>query len=89
MYCLSCGDCCRRMSPLSAPDPCPHLEQIGDIYLCAIYERRPEVCANHRFPAHICPIGTDVLKITDIEQVRRRVDAAWELICEKKREAKP
>lgn len=28
MYCLHCGDCCRRMSPISHPAPCPHIVEI-------------------------------------------------------------
>ena len=67
MYCLACGDCCKRMSPLSSANvPCPKLVMEGDIAVCSDYEHRPEECVRHDFPARICPIGMSVLGI-DIE----------------------
>jgi len=81
MYCLHCGDCCRRMSPISAPDPCPHIREDGDFVFCDSYERRPEECVNHTFPsARFCPIGLDVLGLEyprDVEKIRERLDVGW------------
>jgi hypothetical protein len=83
MYCLHCGDCCRRMSPLSAPEPCPHIceaEHGGQTFtLCAVYRNRPKECANHTFPARICPIGISVLGLDDLDAIRKRIDDGWRL----------
>lgn len=78
MECLGCGDCCLRMSPLSAPEPCPHLIQDGDIYSCSIYENRPAECAKHELPGRYCPIGIEKLKLTESWQVSQRIDLLWE-----------
>lgn len=80
MECLACGDCCLRMSPLSSPEPCKHIEQVDDIYLCKIYENRPEQCKNHSTPHKYCPIGVDKLKLITATMVHRRLDDVWELI---------
>ena len=88
MYCLHCGDCCLRMSPLSAPDPCPHLEQQGDFYFCKVYERRPEQCKKHDFPSRFCPIGMSILKLDSLDAVRERIDEGWER-TEKLRASRP
>lgn len=80
MHCLHCGDCCLRMSPLSAPEPCPHIDQRGDFYFCGCYEKRPEDCVNHRFPSHVCPIGAGKLNISDPEEMRQRLDAGHALL---------
>ena len=82
MYCLYCGDCCRRMSPLSHPEPCPHLVTIRDFVFCAVYSHRPKECVNHEYPVRFCPIGLDVLKLdpSDSDKVRSRIDEGWELI---------
>jgi hypothetical protein len=78
MECLACGDCCRRMSPLS-PDtdglnrePCKHLEFDGDVAICRCYESRPQECRDHCFPAHICPIGMSELGLTTLEDAEAR-----------------
>ncbi len=85
MYCLHCGDCCRRMSPLSAPDPCPHIverEKDGQIYvLCGVYDRRPEQCRNHDYPSRVCPVGADFLNISMSDALRKRIDDGYELCC--------
>jgi hypothetical protein len=82
MYCLYCGDCCKRMSPLTHPNPCPQLIKRGTFYFCGTYDKRPTECKNHEYPARFCPIGIDVLKldINDTEALHKRVDDGWEII---------
>jgi len=77
MYCLHCGDCCRRLSPLS-DGPCPHIREEGDFVFCGIYDRRPTQCANHDYPFRFCLIGVRDLKLTSADQVRQRIDQGWE-----------
>ena len=77
MNCLHCGDCCLRMSPISAPAPCPKIKQDGDFYFCSDYQNRPEECAKHDFPSRFCPIGMDKLQLTNSDQVRIRIDAGY------------
>ena len=82
MYCLYCGDCCKRMSPLSNPNPCPHIVTVDNFYFCGIYPNRSKECIAHEYPARFCPIGIDVMKINrhDTEALRNRIDNGWELI---------
>lgn len=68
MYCLHCGDCCLRMSPIS--NPCPHLiieksNYDRSYHFCKIYKNRPEECENHSFPMRFCPIGMSIFKFED------------------------
>ena len=78
MECLACGDCCRRMSPVSGEDvPCPFLTTDGTICSCAAYERRPAQCANHDFPSRFCPVGVSVLGLDDATRVAQRIDEVW------------
>jgi hypothetical protein len=79
MECLACGDCCKRMSPLtnSEKTPCPRLVMNEDIAHCARYADRPKECASHDFPARICPIGMSVLKLTTSEAVQARAYAVY------------
>jgi len=74
MLCLRCGDCCRGMSPMTYPIPCPHLVKgEHDIYACDIYHGdRPQQCIDHDFPSAVCPIGRDVLGIHDQSQLAAR-----------------
>ena len=68
-----------RMSPISAPEPCPHIVTSGDFVFCAKYENRPKECETHRFPASVCPVGADILGIEDSDGMRLRVDRGYEL----------
>lgn len=80
MECLHCGDCCLKMSPISAPEPCPNLLQNGDFYFCKIYRSRPNRCKSHTFPSRFCPIGMDILKLSypeDIEKIRVRLEIGY------------
>lgn len=83
MYCLHCGDCCRRMSPLSAPLPCPNIVEIkkdGQKYVfCGIYNIRPERCRKHEFIARVCPIGASLLDLPTPDSLRKRIDDGFEL----------
>ena len=83
MYCLYCGDCCKRMSPIS--NPCPYIIQIDTYIFCSIYQKRPKECSNHEFDTRFCLIGLDVLKFdsnnpSDIDKIRFRIDDGDEKI---------
>ena len=80
MYCLHCGDCCLRMSPLSAPNPCIHLIQKNTFYFCDNYNNRPVECIDHKFDANYCPIGLSKLNIKTADQIRQRIDSGYALI---------
>ena len=81
MDCLYCGDCCIRMSPLSThSDYCPNLIIKGTFRFCSDYKNRPHEYANHEFHSRFCPIGMDVLKLDNLDSIRRRIDKGWELI---------
>lgn len=82
MDCLHCGDCCKRMSPISAPEPCPHLIEQGTFVFCGRYKRRPRECREHEFPARMCPIGMDVLDIQTPDELRKRIDDGYYMIKE-------
>lgn len=75
MKCLSCGDCCKRMSPLSAPEPCPRMRVHDGICLCLDYDNRPDDCRKHTFISEVCPIGLSVLNIAadDIDAIKMRL----------------
>ncbi len=81
MNCLHCGDCCKRMNPFNDFPSCRHIILLKPGYwLCSIYGERPAECKNHEFPHTHCPAGIDVLKITDPDQIRERIDTGYELI---------
>ena len=82
MYCLYCGDCCKRMSPISQPKPCPYLVEQDGFFFCSVYDHRPKECVNHEYQSRFCPIGLDVLKldINDPDSIRRRLDDGYEMI---------
>lgn len=77
MHCFSCGDCCKRMSPISAPNPCPHLIEEDSFVFCGRYKDRPKQCVDHDFPASFCPVGADVLKIGSSEEKIKRLNEAY------------
>ena len=75
------------MSPISAPNKCPNVIEKKDkngnaFFFCSDYERRPEECINHSFPANYCPIGMDVLNIQSADQLRIRIDTGLEMLKE-------
>ncbi len=82
MYCLYCGDCCKRFSPIA--NPCPHLIIEDDFHFCGIYPHRPKECSNHEYQSRFCSIGIDVLKINpqDSDALRKRIDNGWDKIKE-------
>lgn len=79
MECLSCGDCCKRMCPIS-PDPCKFLVSKGTIHVCSVYDKRPKECVDHHFTSRYCPIGINVLNLKNLDQIFKRIDEAWEFI---------
>lgn len=66
MICLRSGHCCRNIPPpeveVNEDGACVHLREADGIASCAIYDRRPNACAAHDFPAEICPVGASTLK---------------------------
>jgi len=74
MYCLHCGDCCNRMSPLNG-GKCPKVIHIDDYYICGDYKNRPKECYKHDFPCNVCPVGLSVLGINhkDETEIGKRV----------------
>lgn len=81
MECLACGDCCKKMCPLSPGEPCKHLvEKKETIFLCSIYDKRPEQCRKHDFPYSVCPIGMNVLKIETPAAKHKRIDTVYEIL---------
>lgn len=80
MNCLHCGDCCRRMSPFSAPDPCPYIIEVQGLVFCRIYENRPQQCRDHRFLVSKCPIGVGVLGLKTHPQVQNVINKGREII---------
>ncbi|KKL97581.1 hypothetical protein LCGC14_1833020 [marine sediment metagenome] len=82
MECLHCGDCCLRMSPISQPNPCPHIIRKGSFYFCNRYPDRPRQCANHNFDSRFCPVGLGKLKskFHNIKDIAQRIDKGYEMI---------
>lgn len=83
MYCLYCGDCCKRFSPISNPEPCPYIIQIDTFYFCKIYDKRPKECIKHEYQTRFCPIGLDVLKLSNeanTRKIQERIDTGWNYI---------
>lgn len=87
MACLHCGDCCRRMSPLVVdPEttPCPHIVEVqrglAVFTVCGIYERRPQQCRDHDYPSSVCPIGRQVLGISDQSYLAAREYLAQQVL---------
>ena len=58
MICLHCGSCCRELSPISNPEPCPRIavDEMGMTW-CEVYPDRPQQCKDHDYNAVVCPIG--------------------------------
>jgi Fe-S-cluster containining protein len=80
--CLHCGDCCKRMCPLTGGDPCPHLVEKEGYTFCGIYEDRPKQCQDHKFHSRFCPIGMMTLKPQSLDEVRERINHGWKLCKE-------
>jgi hypothetical protein len=82
MYCLHCGDCCLRMSPINGGE-CPYIIIEGKYHFCSYYKNRPKECVNHDFPARFCPIGMSKLGLHDIDSIRIHIDTAYEILKSK------
>jgi hypothetical protein len=70
------------MSPLSAPEPCPHLMERGTFVFCGIYDRRPEECRKHGFPARVCPVGASMLDLPTSDALRKRIDDGFAMTAD-------
>jgi len=82
MNCLHCGDCCLRMSPLTNGSPCPKLKLNGTFYFCSVYENRPYQCYKHKFDSRFCPIGMDVLGLSDPQAAYARIEEGYQRLKE-------
>ena len=76
MLCVSCGFCCKTMSPINH-GYCPLLikedSPSGTVYYCSDYENRPQECRNHVFDRPICPIGQTTLNLITEEEILARL----------------
>ena len=83
MVCVSCGHCCRVMSPINH-GYCPLLREAesntGKIYYCSDYENRPKECQDHSYPAKVCPIGISTLKLISNSLVQERVNEVQQVL---------
>lgn len=80
MECLYCGHCCKHYSPLSEGE-CPHLVQMGTIYLCSVYDHYLQRCRDHKYPSRICLVGLEHVFPDGPSyswQVAKRIDEGWE-----------
>lgn len=80
MQCLYCGDCCLRISPISAPEPCPHIIKEGSFCFCSIYFNRPDQCKKHSFPSLFCPIGIEKLALKKTK-IKERIEFGRKLLA--------
>lgn len=78
MECLSCGECCRTISPING-GRCPLLIE-GEISYCSDYKNRPFECKNHDFPTRICPIGIQKLEIKTESDLLDRIKIINEIL---------
>jgi len=86
MYCLYCGECCKKMSPISNPEVCPFLVIDGTFCFCNQYNHRPKACVNYDYAIRFCPIGMSILGFTypkDNNKIIERIDTGWEKIKSK------
>lgn len=72
MICLSCGFCCKTMSPINY-GYCPLLKKDGDVYFCSDYPNRPNECVNHSVPCTVCTIGKNELDINTENEIKERL----------------
>lgn len=76
MKCISCGHCCRTMSPINH-GRCPLLletaAETGTVYHCADYENRPQECRDHTYPATVCPVGVSTLNLINSAMIEARI----------------
>lgn len=69
------------MSPVNG-SKCPYITEEDGYYFCGDYEHRPQECVNHKFDSRFCPIGLSVLKLTDADAIRNRIDTGYKKIYE-------
>ena len=76
MICVSCGFCCKTMSPING-GYCPLLleknSESGIVYFCSDYENRPIQCKNHSMPSNICPVGLSTLNLINDSLIQNRI----------------
>lgn len=76
MVCVSCGHCCKTMSPINY-GYCPLLvetpSESGTIYHCSDYANRPKECKDHDYNAAVCPVGIATLNLITDQLIKDRM----------------
>ena len=79
MLCISCGHCCKTMSPVEVEGvECRHLGVKEDVFFCDVYPTRPQQCQDHHHPFRVCPIGLDIVRPVDLGCRMFKVEAVLE-----------
>lgn len=79
MICVSCGHCCKTMSPING-GYCPLLVKEEDIYYCSDYENRPKECRDHDYNSRVCPVGVNTLNLINDKMIQDRMEKVWGVI---------
>lgn len=83
MVCVSCGHCCKTMSPING-GYCPLLLEeetdSGTVYYCSDYKNRPKQCKDHDYPAQVCPIGVNTLNLITEQLIRKRIQDIYSIV---------
>lgn len=83
MLCVSCGHCCKTMSPING-GYCPLLKEeespSGTVFFCGDYKNRPQQCRDHDYPAIVCPIGANTLSLINESMIRSRMNDVYSVI---------
>jgi len=85
MLCLSCGFCCKTISPING-SYCPLLVNSKfnseEIFYCSDYKNRPIECKNHSFCTSVCAIGLSELKLDSDALISIRVENIHKLLIQ-------
>jgi len=70
------------MSPISNPNPCPHLiikesNYVRPYHFCGIYENRPKECENHSFPMRFCPIEISIFNFDNPTSIQVHLEIGY------------
>jgi hypothetical protein len=75
MKCLHCGWCCTSFEiPELGKRAGERCQYLTDGNLCSIYDKpeRPMLCYKHDYPASVCPIGINELKLKPNKTLMRK-----------------
>lgn len=83
MLCVSCGHCCKTMSPING-GYCPLLKEeetdSGTVFFCSDYKNRPKECRDHDYPTTVCPIGVRTLNLISDNLISERVQDVYRVV---------